>query len=488
MKLPQYPPHETRTKIVATLGPASWEPATLEALVLAGVDCFRINCSHADHASIRRQVARVRRVAGAMGRPMSILLDLQGPKIRTGALHEPVMLEHGDVLTVVMDDAYEAQGKRVGTTYPEMADDVNPGDAVLFADGALIGEVCAVRRGTQPAEVDIRIQTGGPLGSHKGINLPGVDMSVPSLTEKDLADVAVGVEVGVDWVALSFVRKAEDVLVLRRKLDALGATQPIIAKIEKPEALDNLAGILEVAEGVMVARGDLGVEVPIETVPVHQKRIIEAAARAGRLVITATQMLDSMERNPRPTRAETTDVANAILDGTDAVMLSGETSIGQHAVASVTTMDRIARTVEDSPFFRTTPIAELPPLGGAAGAACRAAAWALTEKRQALLVFTWSGATARYMSRLRPLGPIYAFSPNAPVVDQLQLVWGVVPVHIPEVHTIEELIDVGERELLRRKLIDPGDDLVVLGGNGPVAGSTCFVKFHVVGDQVSDAG
>lgn len=472
---------QARTKIVATLGPKSWEPDALIRLIRAGVDVFRINCSHSDHDAIRRQVARVRRASYEVPEhPIAILLDLQGPKIRTGKVPTPLVLGPGELLTIVMDEHYSGLGKRVGTTYPEMVHDVRPGDRVLFADGALSGTVHAVRPEASPPEVDIRMAHGGELGSHKGINLPGVEMSVPSVTEKDIADLAVGVDVGVDFIALSFVRVAADVTGLRQRLTDLGAEIPIIAKIEKPQALQNLEQILDVADGVMVARGDLGVEVELETVPVHQKHIIERAARRGRLVITATQMLDSMERNPRPTRAETTDVANAILDGTDAVMLSGETSVGEHPVRAVQTMDAIATQVEASRFFRTTPIADLPALPGPAGAACRAACWALAEAPRPLLVFTWSGDTARFMSRLRPRGPIYAFSPRQTVVDRLALAWGVSPFRIPVVHTMEELIEAGERILLEHGLVHLGDELVVLGGNGPVQGSTCFVKFHTV--------
>lgn len=475
------PTIQTRTKIVATLGPASWEADTLRALIEAGVDVLRINGSHADAATIRRLVARGRRASAEADRPVAVLLDLQGPKIRTGHVDEPLDLPDGSLLTVVMSEDYEAQGTRVGTTWPEMADDVTVGDLVLFADGALMGHVEAVHRERTPAEVDIRMDHGGRLGSHKGINLPGVATSVPSMTDKDQADLEVGLEVGVDFVALSFVRRGDDVRDLQRRMDALGRRVPIIAKIEKPQALDALDDILDAADGVMVARGDLGVEVPIETVPVHQKTIIAAAARKGRLVITATQMLDSMERNPRPTRAETTDVANAIFDGTDAVMLSGETSVGDYPIDAVRTMDAIARHAEASRFFRPTRVADLPPMTGAAGAACRAAAQAVLEEPRPLMVFSWSGSTARYLSRLRPRAPIYAMSPNPPVVDQLALAWGVQSFRIPMVHTFEALIAEGEKVLLARHLVQPGETLVVVGGNGPVAGSTNFVKFHVVG-------
>jgi len=473
--------HQTRTRIVATLGPASWEPETLGRLIDAGVDVFRINCSHSEAGVVRMQVARVRRAAFDRGANIAILLDLQGPKIRTSKVTEPLELQPGDLLTVVMDEEVIGKGKRVGTTYPQMASDVHLGDRVLFADGALSGTVAGVHLDRTPPEVEIRIRDGGRLGSHKGLNFPGVRMSVPSLTEKDLADVELGVEMGVDYVALSFVRKADDVLDLRRQLHRMGVEIPIIAKIEKPEALTNLDEILEVSDGVMVARGDLGVEVPLETVPVHQKTIIAAAARRGRLVITATQMLDSMERNPRPTRAETTDVANAIVDGTDAVMLSGETSVGQYPIESVRTMDAIARSVEGSSFFHTTPVADLPPMGGTAGLACRTACLAVADSPMPFLIFTSGGATARFVSRARPRGPIYAMSANQSTVDQLSLVWGVRAFLIPLVHTFEELISTGESVLRGQGLVRTGDIIVVLGGNGPDQGSTSFVKFHEVG-------
>lgn len=479
--MPSKPPRiETRTKIVATLGPASWDTERLLELICAGVDVFRINCSHSDHDAIRRQVARVRRAAMSEDRPIAILLDLQGPKIRTGRVDTPLTLDTGDILTIVMSEDLLGEGHRVGTTYPEMAGDVKPGDEVLFADGALSGQVVEVRQGAVP-EVDIRIENGGELGSHKGINLPGVKMSVPCITDKDKADTVVGLEVGVDYIALSFVRRGDDVRELRSMIPH-DRNVPLIAKIEKPEALDNLTDILEASDGVMVARGDLGVEVPLEAVPVHQKHIIQQAAQYGKLCITATQMLDSMERNPRPTRAETTDVANAILDGTDAVMLSGETSIGRFPVLSVQTMDRIARRVEDSRFFTPTPLADLPHITGRTGATLRATCFTLSEGMRPLMIFTWSGATARFVSKVRPSAPIYAFSPRQQVVDQLALVWGVRAFHLPPMRTIEEMIAGAQRQLLEHELVEHGQELLVVGGDHPETGATCFMKIHITGE------
>jgi pyruvate kinase len=475
------PQLETRSKIVATLGPATWDEPMLTEVLKAGVDVCRINCSHADHASIRRQVARVRRAAMKLGKPTAILLDLQGPKVRTGKVPIPLSLSAGDILTVVMSDEIEGAGTRVGTTYPEMAQDVAVDNHVLFADGALAGVVHAIRLDTSPAEVDILMTDGGELGSHKGINLPGVDMSIPCLTEKDLADLAVGLEVGVDYVALSFVGKASDVEALRTEMSRLGTVLPIIAKIEKPMAVENIDSILDVSEGVMVARGDLGVEVSIEKVPVYQKKIIAAAHRKGALCITATQMLDSMERNPRPTRAETTDVANAILDGTDAIMLSGETSIGKYPLEAIRMMDSIAREVESSQFFKPTPIEELPTLDGPQGIVARSACFAATKKARPLVIFTWSGSTARFAAKARPQGPIFALTFSSQVADQLSLTWGVTPIIVPTVTTTDEMIRVGESALLNAGHITRGEEIVILAGNGPKQGSTNLMKIHLAG-------
>jgi pyruvate kinase len=477
----QRPHLETRTKIVATLGPACWEEPTLTQILETGVDVARINCSHADHESIRRQVARVRRAAMRLNKPTAILLDLQGPKIRTGKVPEPLPLQTGDILTIVMDPDVVGHGKTVGTTYPEMVDDVTLGDLVLFADGALSGVVAAIRKGS-PGEVDIRMTHGAPLGSHKGINLPGVELSVPCLTEKDLADLAVGIEVGVDYVALSFVQRARDITDLKAELARLGAPNvPVIAKIEKPQAVDCIDAILAVAEGVMVARGDLGVEVSIEKVPVYQKRIIAAAHKHGRLCITATQMLDSMERNPRPTRAETTDVANAILDGTDAVMLSGETSVGDYPILAVQMMDKIAREVEASSFFTPTPLEQMVWLKGRDGLVVRSACWAASELGCPLVVFSWSGHTARGASKTRPKGAIFALTSNPQTADRLALAWGVTPVLVPTVDSIDDVIELGAKVLLARGMVQEGEDLMILAGPSPVAETANLMKLHRAG-------
>lgn len=472
--------HVTRTKIVATLGPASWEEPMLAALFEAGVDVARINCSHTDADGIRRQVARVRRTAMKTGAQIAILLDLQGPKIRIGKVETPIVLGVGDVLTVVMDSRL-ADGRRVGTTYPEMAGDVKVGDVVLFADGTVGGVVSDVRMDQTPPEVDVTIDIPGTLSSFKGLNLPGVLMSVPCLTEKDLADLAVGLDVGVDYVALSFVQRASDVNALRDEMTRLGRVVPICAKIEKPQAVDNIEEIVATADAVMVARGDLGVEVSLERVPVYQKIIIEAGFQAGIPVITATQMLDSMERNPRPTRAETTDIANAILDGTDAVMLSGETSTGKYPVEAVRTMDRIAYEVEVSKFFRPTPPDRLPRTASSAGTAIlRAAVTAASDPPRPVVVFTWTGHAAVTMSKARLAVPIYALTPNRTVMDRLALVWGVQAFEIPAVKTTDELVAAAEQVLLANG-VPRGEEMVFVAGETPFKGATHFMKILTVG-------
>jgi len=474
---------ETGTKIVGTLGPASWEESKLEELVRAGLDVARINASHSDHEGIRRQVSRVRRVSMRMGQPIAVLLDLQGPKIRLGKVDGVLDLAAGDVLTVVMDPDLVGSGNRVGTTYPEMAHDVKEGEPVLFADGALTGHVRQVRLDLSPPEVDVQLRFGGKLTSNKGLNLPDTEMSVPSLTEKDIADLEVGIEVGVDYVALSFVRDAPDLLELLEHMDRFGRRVPAIAKIEKPQAVRNLDRILDHCDGVMVARGDLGVEVPIEQVPVLQKQIIRTATRRGALVITATQMLDSMERNPRPTRAETTDVANAILDGTDAVMLSGETSVGAFPVESVATMDRIAREVEASAWFTPTRLDDLPPFEGLDDAMIRAAAFTLRDHPDLpLVVFTWSGSAAIKASKIRHRRAIYALSPDPRVVDRLKLAWGITPLVVPAVRSTDDLVVAGEQVLLERGFLRRGQDYLVLAGRSPMRAAMHLLKLQRVGE------
>jgi len=413
-----------------------------------------------------------------MEKNVAILLDLQGPKIRTGP-GEAIDLKAGDTLTVRMDPNFEAKDHTVGTSWPSMVHDVKAGEKVLFADGALSGVVQDVRIDTQ--EVDIQMDVGGPLGSRKGINLPESSIEAPALTDKDRADLAVGIAAGVDWVALSFVRHADDVLILRDALEELGCrNQPIIAKIEKPQAVENIDEILSVVDGIMVARGDLGVEMPLEQVPIIQKKLIKAANHAGIPVITATQMLDSMERNPRPTRAETTDVANAILDGTDAVMLSGETSVGEYPFEAVAVMDRIARDVEQSHFLKQRDLSKIDALAGPANTVARCACIAVEEGDRPLVVFTWSGRSAVLASKARMRAPIFALTPDERVCDRLSLVWGITAVPMPVFETTDEMIAAGERALLNTGLLEAGTEVVVLAGNTPMRGATNLMKVEVL--------
>ena len=470
-----------KTRIVATIGPASRPPQILEDLLKAGVDVCRINCSHGGAESIRADISRIRRTATLLGRTVAILLDLQGPKIRTGTITPPLELTEGDVLTIVMDEKFEASGLRIGTTWPTMANDVQAGEQVLFADGTLSGTIFAVRRDMTPAEIDIRIVDGGTLSSRKGINLPNTAINAPALTPKDVADLAVGAPAGADYIALSFVRNAADVQVLKDALEELGRPGvPIIAKIEKPEAVENIDEILDIADGIMVARGDLGVEIPLEQVPVVQKQLINAANQRGKLVITATQMLDSMERNPRPTRAEATDVANAILDGTDAVMLSGETAAGDWPIRSVEVMDRIARQVEQSPFLVPPDLATLPALSARERTVARAACSAVREHPRPLVVFTWSGQAAILASKSRPRTPIFALTPYATVCDRLRMVWGVTALQVPEITSTDALIAAGEALLMEAGHLKRGDEVVVLAGQSPLRGVSNLMKIEII--------
>ncbi|MEL6341985.1 MAG: pyruvate kinase [Myxococcota bacterium] len=470
---------ERRTRIVGTIGPASRDPETLTRLLEVGLDVCRINCSHGTAESIRADFARIRRIATTLSRSVAILLDLQGPKIRVGTIEPPLPLKNGDILTVVMDNQMVSDGFRVGTTWPSMANDVEVGEAVLFADGTLSGRVHAVRRDITPAEVDILMEVGGELKSRKGINLPETTIKAPAMTEKDKADLAVGVAAGADYVALSFVRHADDIAVLKAELEKHGKPDlPIIAKIEKPQGVANIDEILAVVDGIMVARGDLGVEIPLQQVPVVQKELITRSNRQGKLVITATQMLDSMERNPRPTRAEAADVANAIVDGTDAVMLSGETAAGNWPVRSVEVMDAIAREVEQSDYFRRPNLDSLPALNNSERTVAWAACYAVREIPRPLVVFTWSGHAAILASKTRPKMGIYALTPHSTVCDQLRLAWGVTALQVPFIDSTDDLIAKGEQILIESGLLERGIEIVVMAGNTPLRGATNILKIE----------
>jgi pyruvate kinase len=476
-----------RTKIVATVGPASRSPATLERLVQAGVNVFRLNFSHGTHDEHFAVIRSVREIAARLHRPVALLQDLSGPKIRTGKVREGVELVKGARVAITTDGSIEGSAELISTSYEALPRDVKPGDRVLLDDGNLELRVL----GVAGARVECEVVDGGPLRSNKGMNLPGIALSTPALTEKDRRDLAFGIQHMVDFVALSFVRQAQDVEQARQLVSSLGARTPVIAKIEKPQALDNLEAILAAADGVMVARGDLGVELGTENVPIVQKRIIAAANRAGRVVITATQMLESMIENPRPTRAEASDVANAILDGTDAVMLSGESAVGRFPVETVETMARIADYTEEHGAGAIRRRGDARRGDQAAGpeapgtpvtrSLTRVAAAVADELGCKLIVaFTESGITARLVAQNRPRVPVVAVTHEDLVYRQLALWWGVVPVKSEFVENTDDLLSAGEERLKARGLVEKGDTILMLSGHSPAAAATNMLRVHTV--------
>lgn len=470
-----------RTKIVCTIGPASEKPEQVRQLLLAGMDVARLNFSHGSHAEHKRRINTLRAVAQEMGRPLAIMLDNRGPEIRLGTFRGgQVKLAEGDVF-VLTTRPVTGDRTQVHVTYPDLPRDVRPGQTILLADGALALEVLE----TTADEVRCRVKNGGELSDRKKVNLPGTTVSLPPLSEQDVKDLTFGVENGVDFVAASFIRKAEDVLEIRRVLEERGADIPIIAKIESREGVANIDAILRVADGVMVARGDLGIEIPAEDVPLIQKMIIRKANRLGKPVITATQMLESMVTSPRPTRAEASDVANAILDGSDAVMLSEETATGNYPVEAVATMARIAERAEEA-----LPYAEfLARSGGSEDVSVTNAishatcAMASALRAAAILVSTSSGYTARMVARNRPAAPIIAVTPSEAVVRRLMLVWGVIPQWAPATANTDEMIDRAVDTALSHGYIRQGDLVIITAGvPAGVAGTTNLIKVQVVGD------
>ncbi|MGH7644077.1 MAG: pyruvate kinase [Gemmatimonadales bacterium] len=464
-----------RTKIVATLGPATATEERVGALLEAGANVIRINASHGDAETRARWVEAVRRAADARGLPVAVLLDLQGPRIRVGDLAAPRALEPGR--SVVLAPESLARGDELPIDYAALAQDVLPGARILLDDGLLSLEVTRV----EPPRVHARVVDGGRLAAHKGINLPGVAVSAPALTEKDREDVAQAPALGVDYVALSFLRRAEDLAELR---GLVPAGVKLVAKIEKAAALDDLDRILAACDAVMVARGDLGVELPFEQVPIVQKRLIREANRHGRAVITATQMLESMVQHPRPTRAEASDVANAILDGTDAVMLSAETATGAYPVEAVRTMDRIIREMErhgagGSRDERRLAAAE--PVAVEDAIALGTTAVARLLRTPLIVTLTKGGFTARKVAALRPPVPILAVTTEVMTFRQLALVWGVSPVLVDRVPAYDAMLALVRDLILRRELARPGDRIVMTAGvPWEVSGSTNLIKVEVV--------
>jgi pyruvate kinase len=468
-----------RTKIVATIGPASRDPRVLTALLDAGVDMVRLNFSHGGHEEHLQVLQAVRRIAAERERPISVLQDLSGPKIRTGRLAGggPIELVPGERLVITTDETIEGRPGLISTTYDLLPRDVKVDDTILLDDGNLDVRVTGVRGD----EVETVVVHGGPLKPNKGMNLPGVKLSTPALTEKDRRDLAFGVAHQVDYVALSFVREAADVEECKAFIRAQGAAIPVIAKIEKREAVNDLPQVLEAADGVMVARGDLGVELSTEEVPILQKRIIEMANAAGIVVITATQMLESMMTHPRPTRAEASDVANAILDGTDGIMLSGETAAGRYPVESVSTMARIARYTEKHYAFRS-PARVTGGSGSMVARSLARVASTVAEELDCKLIvaFTESGSTARLVSSYRPHAPIAAITYNEDTYRRLALWWGVIPVRSSFAPTTDEMIVQGEALLKSRGLALPGDTILMLAGQSHTAGATNMLRVHTI--------
>jgi pyruvate kinase len=465
---------ERRTKIVATLGPASDSRERLRALIEAGVDAVRFNLSHGTHADHSERAWLVREIAADLRRPVALIADLQGPKLRIGELDEAVVLRAGDDITVCSEEA--ARDGELPVAPAVIGDVLAPGHDVLIDDGLVRLRVDEVERGRARCAVVV----GGTVTSHKGVNLPGVPLPIPSLTRKDMDDLDWALETGVDFVALSFVRSPADVRDLRALLEGAGSHAHVIAKIEKAEAIDVLDDVLAETDAVMVARGDLGVEIGPAVVPLVQKRIIHKSLELGKTVITATQMLETMIHSPEPTRAEASDVANAILDGTSAVMLSGETAVGEYPVEAVAYMDRIARAVEPSMDYRheLPDAAENPTIGQAMSNAACDLAEALQAK--AILVPTFSGRTASAVARLRPRRPIVALTHVDWAMRQLALEWGVTPVLIPETGNVEDLWRRAVDAAREAGIVESGDRVVITAGTAVnIPGSTNVIKVDI---------
>jgi pyruvate kinase len=462
-----------RTKIVCTIGPASDSEDTLSRLIAAGMNVARVNFSHGNHEYHRALIRRIKQVRRALNKPVAILQDLQGPKIRVGVIGGTgyITLHAGRVFILTTDDV-SGDENRVSVSLKTLPQEVKERDPILLADGNIeltVEKVVA-------AEIHCRVVVGGILSSHKGINLPASEVRVESLTDKDREDIPVGLEEGVDAIALSFVRSARDVSAARQVIAEHGGTVPIIAKIEKSQAVDNIDSIVQAAEGVMVARGDLGVEIDIERVPLVQKEIIRKCNAIGRPVITATQMLQRMVDNPRPTRAEATDVANAILDGTDAIMLSDETAVGKYPAEAVVMMDRIARSAEtclDPVKFENNAIKNATE-----HAISRASYFIAKEIGAAAIITpTWSGATACLVSRFRPKQLILAPTPNESTMDFLSLCWGVVPLRILPSESIDEMIHFALEAARKVGYLESGQQVIITGGVPlRVSGKTNFIK------------
>ncbi|MEU6356652.1 pyruvate kinase [Streptomyces sp. NPDC047072] len=470
-----------RAKIVCTLGPATDSYDQIKDLVDAGMDVARFNLSHGSHAEHEERYHRVRKAADETGRSVGLLADLQGPKIRLGHFVEgPVLLERGDTFTITVEEGAEGDQFSCGTTYAGLAADVAAGERILVDDGKVCLEVVSV----DGPRVHTTVVEGGMVSDHKGLNLPGVAVSVPALSAKDKDDLRWALRMGFDVIALSFVRSGRDIEDVHRIMDETGRRVPVIAKVEKPQAVDSIDSIVAAFDGIMVARGDLGVEMPLEQVPIVQKRAIKLAKRNAKPVIVATQMLDSMIENSRPTRAEASDVANAVIDGTDAVMLSGETSVGKHAVETVRTMAKIVEAAEEVLLSKgLPPLTENNKPRTQGGAVARAAAeMGDFLGARFLVAFTQSGDTARRLSRYRSPIPVLAFTPEPSTRSQLSLTWGVETFLGPHVDSTDAMVAQVDELLLRYGRCEKGDVVVITAGSPPgVSGTTNLVRVHHIG-------
>lgn len=471
-----------KTKIIATIGPATEGTAKIEGLIASGVNVLRLNLSHGSHEVHAKTVSSIRAISARLKCPVAILLDLQGPKIRVGRLKTPEITIKPDSLIVVTTDNAGADEGKITTTYQDLNRDVKPGDRILFDDGLIEARVREVRG----HDVLCDVVYGGVLRQGKGINLPGVAVSAPSITEKDLRDIDFGVEHGVDYIALSFVRSPLDIIGLKKILAEKNADIAVIAKIEKAEAVEELSFILDEADGIMIARGDLGVELSPEQVPILQKRFITWASETGKLVITATQMLESMITNPRPTRAEASDVANAVFDGTDALMLSGETAVGKFPEKSVEIMSRIASEAEVEALSRKRLRRREKSVSSSFAEAVSYSAFAasIEVNAKAIVVFTQSGDSAKILSKLRPSAPIVAFTPVERTWRRLALLWGVKPYLIEFGGHTDEMICRGEAALLDNGLAKLGDPVVIVSGTKVgMRGATNMMKIDWIGSD-----
>jgi pyruvate kinase len=463
------------------MGPAVEADGKVEQLIAAGMNMARLNLSHGTYADHQSRMDAVRKAAAKAGVPIAVLVDLQGPKIRLARFtNGPHELSRGDVFTITTDEI-EGTKDRVGTTYKGLPGDCKAGDRILIDDGKVTVQVTSVTK----TDVVTKVIEPGAVSNNKGINLPGVAVSVPALSEKDVEDLRWGLKAGADFIALSFVRSADDIKDVHRIMDEEGIRVPVIAKIEKPQAVANLEGIVAAFDGIMVARGDLGVELPIEDVPLVQKHCIELARDAAKPVIVATQMLDSMITNSRPTRAEATDCANAVLDGADALMLSGETSVGEFAIEAVETMARIIQKTEEGGLDRIRPIINSPRTKGGAITKAATEVGAIVEAKY-LVAFTQSGDSARRMSRLRSPIPILALTPEVGTYNRLALTWGVEPMITEMVKHTDDMVKLVDTVLIQSGRAKKGENVMIVAGSPPgIPGSTNAMRVHIVGDAIA---